>query len=236
MKSEFIATLSHEFRTPLTSINMSVDILNQEILGPLNKRQKELIDAAREDCHRLTRLARELLQLSKLESGKIEIHNEELDVAALIEFSLRPLLLQFQEKGVTLQRDIPATIPRIFADEQQISWVMTNLLTNALKHTEASGTVCIRVREENSALLVQVEDTGRGIPPDYLEKIFDKFVQVNMSGGPGGVGLGLAIAKEIVELYGGRIWAESQPGKGSTFSFVLPLRQLHPADTTRHSL
>ena len=232
MKSDFIATLSHEFRTPLTSINMSVDILNQEIMGPLNPRQKELIDSAREDCHRLTRLARELLLLSKLESGKIEIHNEELDVSSVIEFSLRPLLVQFQEKNVRLVKDIPDTIPRIVADEQQVSWVITNLVNNALKYTDGGGTVTIRVREEGGALLMQIEDTGRGIQPENLEKIFDKFVQVKgpSEEGPGGVGLGLAIAKEIVELYGGRIWAESTPGKGSTFSFVLPLRQLHSAD------
>ncbi len=232
MKSDFIATLSHEFRTPLTSINMSVDILNQEIMGPLNPRQKELIDSAREDCHRLTRLARELLQLSKLESGKIEIHNEELDVASVIEFSLRPLLMQFHEKNVRLEKDIPAGVPRIVADEQQISWVITNLVNNALKYTDAGGTVTIRVREEGGAMRMQIEDTGRGIQPENLERIFDKFVQVKgpSDGGPGGVGLGLAIAKEIVELYGGRIWAESVQGKGSIFSFVLPLRQLHSAD------
>jgi signal transduction histidine kinase len=112
---------------------------------------------------------------------------------------------------------------------------MTNLLTNALKHTDAPGSVTIRVREESNAVLVQVEDTGKGIPAELLERIFDKFVQVNTSGGPGGVGLGLAIAKEIVELYRGRIWAESEPGKGSTFSFTLPLRQLIPADNAKRS-
>jgi len=229
MKSDFIATLSHEFRTPLTSITMSVDILNQGILGPLSVRQKELIDSAKEDCSRLTKLARELLQLSKLEARRVEFHNEELDVHALVESSLRPLQLQFQEKGICMSTDIPADIPHPVSDEEQISSVITNLFTNALKYTGRGGSVTVRVREEGNSLLLQVEDTGRGIPREHLDRIFDKFVQVKSSvdGTLGGVGLGLAIAKEIVEACGGRIWADSEPGKGSVFSFTLPLRQIH---------
>jgi PAS domain S-box-containing protein len=232
MKSEFIATLSHEFRTPLTSINMSVDILNQGILGPLNDRQKELIGATKEDCYRLTKLARELLQLSKLESGKMELKDEELDVRSLVESSLRPLQLQFQEKSVELTSEIASDLPRLIADEQQVSWVITNLVTNALKYTNAGGKVTVRAHEEEHALLVEVEDTGQGIPAEYLEKIFDKFVQVKQpsSTTPGSVGLGLAIAKEIVEAYGGKIWVKSEPGRGSIFSFILPLQH---AQTTK---
>jgi NtrC-family two-component system sensor histidine kinase KinB len=228
MKSDFIATLSHEFRTPLTSINMSVDILNQQILGPLNDRQKELIDSTKEDCYRLTKLARELLQLSKLESGKIQLRNEELDVAGVIRFSLQPLQLQFAERGIQLGVEAEPDLPRIVADEQQISWVISNLATNALKHTERGGRVTVRAQAHQDAVLIEVEDTGHGIDPDNLEKIFDKFVQVKQSAGqtPGSVGLGLAIAKEIVELYGGRIWVTSTLGKGSTFSLTLPL-QMH---------
>ena len=234
MKSEFIATLSHEFRTPLTSINMSVDILNQGILGPLNARQKELINATREDCFRLTKLARELLQLSKLESGKMELKDEELDVRSLVESSLRPLQLQFQEKNVSLTSEIAPDLPRLIADEQQISWVITNLVTNALKYTDVGGKVTVRAREDEHALLVEVEDTGQGIPSEYLEKIFDKFVQVKRpsSSTPGSVGLGLAIAKEIVEACGGRIWVKSEPERGSIFSFILPLRTVQPTRST----
>jgi len=233
MKSDFIATLSHEFRTPLTSINMSVDILNQEILGPLNEKQKEMINSAREDCFRLTKLARELLQLSKLESGKLQMKNEELNIGSVIEFSLRPLQLQFSEKNVQLTTDISPDVPPLLADEQQVSWVITNLVTNALKYTDAGGRVTVRARAEGGAVLVQVEDTGQGIAKENLERIFDKFVQIKQASAttPGSVGLGLAIAKEIVEMYGGSIWAESEPGKGSTFSFMLPLQQLQQTTT-----
>ncbi len=225
MKSDFIATLSHEFRTPLTSINMSVDILNQEILGPLNERQKELINSTKDDCYRLTKLARELLQLSKLESGKVELKNEELDVAGVISFSLQPLQLPFAEKGIRLAVVADPDLPRLVADEQQISWVISNLATNALKHTEPGGIVTVRACAEGDALHIDVEDTGHGIAPENIDKIFDKFVQVKHTSDqtPGSVGLGLAIAKEIVELYGGKIWVASTIGKGSTFSFTLPL-------------
>ena len=233
MKSDFIATLSHEFRTPLTSINMSVDILNQEILGPLNEKQKEMINSAREDCFRLTKLARELLQLSKLESGKLQMKNEELNIGSVIEFSLRALQLQFSEKNVQLTTEISPDVPPLVADEQQVSWVITNLVTNALKYTNAGGRVTVKARTEGGSVLVQVEDTGHGIAKENLERIFDKFVQIKQASAstPGSVGLGLAIAKEIVEMYGGSIWAESEPGKGSTFSFVLPLQQLQQTTT-----
>jgi two-component system, NtrC family, sensor histidine kinase KinB len=231
MKSDFIANVSHEFRTPVTSINMSVDILNQGILGPLNERQKELIDSAKEDCQRLTKLARELLQLAKLESGRLQLHNEDLDVRSLIESSVRPLQLQFQEKKVTLAFDIPSPQPHLVADEQALNSVISNLVTNALKNTDPGGTVSIRVGEEDDNVRIEVDDTGRGISAENIEKVFDKFVQVKRSSDatPGSVGLGLAIAKEIVEMYGGRIWATSVMGKGSTFSFTLPVARHEPS-------
>ena len=236
MKSDFIATLSHEFRTPVTSINMSVDILSREILGPLNERQKELAESAKEDCLRLSKLARELLQLSKLESGRLQLKNEELDVRALVESSVRSLQVQFDEKRVDLTTDVPKAIPPVVADEQQLSSVISNLATNALKHTEPGGTVTVRAHQDGAAVVVEVVDTGHGIPEEYLKDIFDKFVQVKRvaDATPGSVGLGLAIAKGIVEMYGGRIWAESTPGKGSCFAFLLPLQQTQNVeDTTR---
>jgi signal transduction histidine kinase len=246
MKSDFIATLSHEFRTPLTSMNMSVDILSQGILGPLNEKQKELIDSAKEDCFRLTKLARELLQLSKLESGKVQLKNEELNLRSVIEASTRPLLLQFSGKNIQLLNEVDPGLPRLVADEQQISWLITNLVTNALKFTDSGGTITLRARvqpptgvnrENGETVLVEVEDTGQGIARENLAIIFDKFVQVRgiTASTPGSVGLGLAIAKEIVEIYGGKIWAESELGKGSKFSFVLPLRSGLPHRENRDS-
>ena len=235
LKSDFIATVSHEFRTPVTSINMSVDILDQELLGPLSPKQKELITSAKEDCSRLTKLARELLQLSKLESGRLQLREEELSIHDVVEASLRPLQLQFQEKHVRLSADVPATLPTILAQEQQVSWVITNLVTNALKYTAAGGSVTVRGREEDGALRLEVQDTGVGIAKEHRDRIFDKFVQIKQTSDatPGSVGLGLAIAKEIVEMYGGRIWVESEVGVGSTFTFLLPLRRQKLATAVR---
>ncbi len=231
LKSDFIATVSHEFRTPVTSINMSVDILDQELLGPLAPKQKELITSAKEDCHRLTKLARELLQLSKLESGRVQLGEEELTLHDVVESSLRPLQIQFQEKNVRLFADVPSTLPTILADEQQVSWVIMNLVTNALKYTPAGGSVSVSGREDDRAVRLEVKDTGVGIAKEHCDRIFDKFVQIKQTSDstPGSVGLGLAIAKEIVEMYGGRIWVESVIGTGSTFSVVLPIRRQEAA-------
>ncbi len=225
MKSDFMAAVSHEFRTPLTSINMGVDILRQKLLGPLTSEQEEILAGSKQDCERLTKLVRELLQLSRLEGGKTEIKSEPFDVAAAIESTLQPLKLPFQEKGVELAVVSQGGLPPLTGDEQQFSWVVSNLVSNALRYTEPGGRVEIRASRENGVILVQVADTGRGIPEDQLGTIFDKFVQVKASqiATPGSVGLGLAIAKEIVELHGGSIWAESELDRGSTFSFRLPL-------------
>jgi signal transduction histidine kinase len=126
---------------------------------------------------------------------------------------------------VELNLTVEPGIPLLLADEQQLSWVVTNLVTNALKYTTAGGSVAVRARRESDGLLVEVEDTGVGIAQEHLESVFDKFMQVKRGSDatPGSVGLGLAIAKEIVEMYGGRIWVASTEGKGSTFAFQLPL-------------
>jgi NtrC-family two-component system sensor histidine kinase KinB len=231
MKSDFMAAVSHEFRTPLTSINMGVDILRQQLLGPLTPAQQELINASKQDCERLTKLVRELLQLSKLESGKIDLREDMIDIRKVIESTIHPLQLPFKEKGVSLRTTLEENLPQLIGDEQQFSWVISNLVNNALRYTSAGGCVEISAAKEGENMLLKVRDTGRGIPPESLTKIFDKFVQVKQTLDltPGSVGLGLAIAKEIVEMYGGKIWVDSEVGKGSTFSFRLPIAQGEPA-------
>ena len=152
----------------------------------------------------------------------------------MVESCLRPLQLQFQEKGVALATDLAPGLPPLMADEQQLSWVITNLVTNALKYTDARWTRAGAGARGRGGIRIEVEDTGhRHRRRSTLTKIFDKFVQVKQlaESTPGSVGLGLAIAKEIVEMYGGRIWAESTPGKGSTFSFRLPVDPAAPAPT-----
>ncbi len=225
MKSEFMATVSHEFRTPLTSINMSVDILNQGILGSMNKEQQDLLQSTKQDADRLTKLVRELLELSKLESGKLQLRNESVSTNQVITDTVRHFQLQFKEKAVELKLTLGENLPNINADSQQLGWVVSNLLTNALRYTTKGGTVEIITSNEDSYIIVKVKDSGRGIPSELLDQIFDKFKQVKQTteSTPGSVGLGLAIAKEVVEMYGGRIWVESEIDKGSTFTFTIPI-------------
>jgi signal transduction histidine kinase len=224
MKSEFIATVSHELRTPLTSINMAVDILSREVLGKVNEPQRDMLVTAKDDCERLTKLVKELLDMSRLESGKYELKNEKINLRSVVEEALKPLRLQFREKGIHLETEIPHTMPAVPGDEQQLSWVVTNLVSNALRYTPADGTVTVHSDLLEDSVRISVKDSGRGIPPDAVEVIFDKFVQIKQStdATPGSVGLGLAIAKEVVEAHGGRIWVESSMGQGSTFFFTIP--------------
>jgi two-component system, NtrC family, sensor histidine kinase KinB len=224
MKSEFIATVSHELRTPLTSINMAVDLLSQEVLGKVNEPQRDMLVTAKDDCERLTKLVKELLDLSRLESGKYELKREQINLRSLVDEALKPLRLQFREKGIHLETEIPPTIPEVPGDQQQLSWVVTNLVSNALRYTPADGVVTVCSDIIDDSVRISVRDSGRGIPAEAVEVIFDKFVQVKQSNDatPGSVGLGLAIAKEVVEAHGGKIWVESSVGKGSTFFFTIP--------------
>jgi NtrC-family two-component system sensor histidine kinase KinB len=224
MKSEFIATVSHELRTPLTSLSMGIDILSQEVIGSVNQRQKDLLIAAKDDSERLRKLVKELLDLSKLESGKYEMKKEFVDFRRLVTDAVRPLSLPFEEKHIRLELTIPEHLPALSADSHQLAWVITNLLSNALRYTDTGGKVQLTAREEKQGLFVTVADTGHGISQENLETVFDKFVQVKSSTEttPGSVGLGLAIAREVVEAHGGRIWVESQVGIGSTFFFTIP--------------
>jgi PAS domain S-box-containing protein len=224
LKTDFIATVSHELRTPLTSLNMSLDIFSNEILGPMNERQRDLLGTAKDDAERLTKLVKELLDLSRLESGQYKIVKEPVDPGALIEAGLQPVRLPLREKHIDVDVVVDRTVDSVVGDAQHLSWVVTNLVSNALRYTESGGKVRIGVRRDNSDFLFTVADTGRGIPPEAMNSIFEKFIQIKQSNDttPGSVGLGLAIAKQVVEAHGGRIWVESVLGQGSTFYFTIP--------------
>ncbi len=154
-----------------------------------------------------------------------------VDIRKVIETTLQPLHLPFREKGVELKFSVKEDVPSLVGEEQQFSWVISNLVTNALRYTNPGGSVEVSAAAEGEDVLIRVEDTGRGIAPEHLEKIFDKFVQVKQSADstPGSVGLGLAIAKEIVEMYGGKIWVQSELNKGTKFHFRLPASQVQTA-------
>lgn len=222
LKSEFVVTASHELRTPLTSIAMSIELLAESAEAKLSTNEQDLLFAAREDVQRLRALVNDLLDLSKIESGRMEMAFEPVAVSLLIERATATLAGQAQEKGVVLRQDLPAELPPVKADPNKITWVLTNLIANAIRYTEPNGQIEVSAKPAGSFVDIAVSDTGAGIPLEYQTKIFDKFVQVKSDKAVGGSGLGLAICKEIVKAHSGTIWVNSTPGQGSTFTFTLP--------------
>lgn len=223
LKSDFLAAVSHELRTPLTSLAMAIDLLQQEVPGPLTEFQQDLLETASEDNERLKKFVEALLALARLEAGMFQPERLLLDFDSVVQQATSALRLPFSQAGVKLEISIEQDISPIQGDQEQLGWVVTNLVGNALRHTPEGGRVRISVFAEDDQLHVTVTDTGSGIPKESLEIIFDKFVQVKGTMAPGGAGLGLSIAKTVIEAHGGRIWAESELGQGSTFHFMLPL-------------
>jgi len=227
IKTDFVSIVSHEFRTPLTTIIVGVEMLKEGMLGDLTPRGKEVLEAIGADCERLNRLIDNLMELSRIESGTIYVEAEPTDVADLVQEAVRPLKIQAEKQGVELITDLPPELPPVAADFNKSVWVITNLVGNAMRYTDPGGTVTVRVRQRGKRLFFSVQDTGCGIPQEHLEKIFRKYIQVSGPGrkGTGGVGLGLAIAKDIVMAHGGEIWVDSEVGKGTTFTFTFPVYQ-----------
>jgi NtrC-family two-component system sensor histidine kinase KinB len=222
LKSEFVMTASHELRTPLTSIGMSIDLLLESAIKKLNEKEQQLLIAAHEDLQRLKVLVSNLLDLSKIEAGKMEMELSSIPVRMLFEKAVTVFGTQAEERAVNLSFNVPEKLPNVKADDHKITWVLTNLISNALRYTPSGGHIRLSAESLGSYDQISVSDDGAGIPYEYQSKIFDKFVQVKSDKTVGGSGLGLAICKEIVRAHGGTIWVDSVPGAGSTFSFTLP--------------
>jgi PAS domain S-box-containing protein len=227
MKSDFIAQVSHEFRTPLTSMTMSLDILGDELVGSLNEEQHEMIDTSKSDARRLSKLIRDLLTLARLESARpgSDTAEEKFELSATLDQLLRSLRPLYQEKHVALELREAASGVVEMSREHFVS-ILSNLLANALKHTPEGGTVTLSTSLDSNDLCVSVTDTGSGIAPEDQKRIFDKFVQVKHTDAatPGSVGLGLAIVREIAARYNGTFELRSRLGVGSTFSVRLKVR------------
>ncbi len=223
LKSEFVMAASHELRTPLMSMGMSIDLLLEKSGQKLDEREQQLLEVAHEELQRLKVLVNNLLDLSKIEAGKMQMELEPVPVGILLEKAVAVLKAQAESKTVELSFDDPKDLPRVAADANKITWVLTNLISNALRYTESGGHIRLLVERFGSQIHISVRDNGSGIPYEYQSTIFDKFVQVKGDKTPGGSGLGLAICKEIVRAHGGSIWVESIPGEGSTFTFTLPI-------------
>ncbi|MGA2229850.1 MAG: ATP-binding protein [Tepidisphaeraceae bacterium] len=232
MKSGLLSVVSHELKTPLTSIRMAVHLLLEERVGSLTSKQVELIVAARDDSDRLQKIIEELLDMGRLESGRVHLDLQPQLVQALVSDAVTAQEAAFHDHGISVEVEIAEGTPRVLADPARIDHVFSNLLSNALKFTPPGGRVRVTAAPEDSVVRFVVEDSGAGIAREHLPRIFDRFYRVTGPNQPGGAGLGLAIAKEIVELHGGRIQVESEVGKGSRFSFTLqPAEAAEPVHT-----
>lgn len=222
-KARFIADLSHQLKTPMTSLAMSIGMLHQKGGHLPQDKERRLIDTAKEDCHRLSSLINELVDIARLESMVTPREKEVLDIAVVIQECIKPLRQQAEEKNVRLELDIDKEMPPVAIDSLRFPWVITNLAGNALRYTDSGGRVTLTVRRRDSRAYIQCADTGTGIKPGFLDRIFDRYSQFSEREKSGTIGLGLAIVKEIVEQHGGTISVESRIGKGATFTLWIPL-------------
>ncbi len=222
LKNEFILAASHELRTPLTSLGMSIDSLRKQVAEHLSDQEKKLLQTAHEEVHRMKALVNDLLDLSKIESGRIAIEFESVPIPTLFEYVQKVFKSQLERKSVALTGELASDLPNIRADANKITWVLSNLISNALRYVDNGGHIQFIANRIGPQVHLSVRDDGPGIPLDYQSKIFQKYVQVKGQES-GGTGLGLAICKEIVRAHGGGIWVESLPGQGSTFTVTLPV-------------
>ncbi len=222
VRTDFLASISHEFKTPLTSILMASSMLGEGGLGTLSTDQVQAVQTIAEDGERLLTLVNELLELMRIESGRQVYHMKPCctaDIAAACVESFRDTA---QRRGIALRCAVGEDLPAVIADFEKIRWVLNNLISNAINYSDAGNAVDVTSLAEGSYVQVSVRDTGIGIAPQYLERIFDKFVSAEGSDiEVRGTGLGLSVSKEIVRAHGGDIWVRSEAGKGSTFTFTL---------------
>jgi signal transduction histidine kinase len=241
--TEFIASISHELRTPLTTIQNSVSNILAGVTGKVTPKTTQYLENMLKECSRLAGLVNDLLDMAKLEAGKMPINRTPADVAALLLKTVDTFRPMAMEKNLALDFVVLQDLSPVYVDQQRIHQVFTNLLKNAVKYTEAGGKVTIHAYEEDSSVVAVIEDTGVGIPAELMPNVFNKFYQISRKAGPGynGCGLGLAICKELVAAHGGRIWVESEVGKGSKFFVSLPkidtmtLLKKHVAGLVEHA-
>ncbi|MCQ3979534.1 MAG: two-component sensor histidine kinase [Anaerolineae bacterium] len=234
LRRQMVADIAHELRTPLSLVQGNLEA----ILDGLYALNLENVASVHEETLVLTRLVNDLRDLALAEAGQIHLQRETVDLADLAGRAVEGFRAQAVEQEVTLVAELSPDLPLISGDKQRLSQVLLNLLSNALRHTPPGGRIVISVRPEPAGLLVSVADTGRGIPPEDLPHVFERFYRADKSRArsSGGSGLGLAIARQIVEAHGGRIWVESWVGVGSTFSVALPSPPTLPDHQGRQSI
>ncbi|MGN6671850.1 MAG: HAMP domain-containing sensor histidine kinase, partial [Thermomicrobiales bacterium] len=222
-RRDLIAAVSHDLRTPLASLRALADALNDGVVDdPAHMRRYLTLIAG--ETERLNALIDDLFELARLEAGAVHLDCAPISAPALLNETVARMMPQAERKGVTLTADVPDNLPLILADAQQLSRVLLNLVQNAIRHTPPGGRVQLRACRRDGALLLTVEDTGEGIAPADLPRVFDRFYRGDPARSrEAGSGLGLAIARGLVEAHGGHIWVESTPGQGACFAFTIPL-------------
>lgn len=223
-KTNFIATVSHELKTPLSSIKMSLKLLNDERVGTMNQEQSELVKHIKEDSERLLKITSELLDLAQVETGNLQLNFVRTNPADIVNLAVDAVNFQAAQKDIHLELNVPSALPAVNADVQKTAWVLVNFLSNALRYSSAKSKVQVQVSEQNGFIEFSVRDFGKGIEEQYQKKLFDRYYQVPTDGqNKSGSGLGLAISKDFIEAEQGKIWVESAIGEGSRFCFALPI-------------
>lgn len=219
-KTNFVATISHELKTPISSIKFSLQLLENEQTGTLNSEQQELIRSCEEDTNSLLKLVAEILNFTQVETGKIQLNMMSSDIKEIIRYAINTTRPAADQRNISIIEDYPSELSEVFIDKEKTAWVITNLLSNAIRYSFDNSRIVISGLQAGNRVKISVTDNGQGIDPQYKNKIFERYFRI-----PGnskeGTGLGLAISKEFIEAQGGQITVESQPGAGSTFSVVV---------------
>ena len=218
-KTNFIATVSHEIKTPIASIKLSTKLLEDSRIGSLNEEQKQLVQNIKEDTLRVIKITTEVLNMAQMESGKIQLNVHPSEPRQIVDYAIEATHVQAEHKEITLELNCDEQLPLVDADLEKTTWVMVNLLSNAIRYSPEKNKISIGIATQEHTVEFSVQDFGNGIEHQYLNKIFDRYFQV--PGSKPGTGLGLAISKQFIEAQAGKIWAESTVGKGSTFTFTL---------------
>lgn len=221
-KTNFIATVSHELKTPIASIQMSAEVLKHHRTGDLTAEQKNLIDGIQEDSFRLLKITSELLNISQVETGNIKLYSQFVDPIPIVNYAINATRMQAEQKQIHILTHIENELPKVYVDEEKTAWVLINFITNAIRYSPINSEITVQVNKLNNSVKFAVQDHGKGIDQHYKERVFDRYFQI-----PGshrtGTGLGLSISKDFIENQQGKIGVESELGMGSTFYFTVPI-------------
>lgn len=222
-KTNFLGTVSHEFKTPISSIQMGLQLLENDQIGSLNDEQKNLVNGIKEDSNRLLKITGELLNITQVESGSMQLNIQSSDIRTIIDYAMNANKSAAEQKQIVFKINIENGLKAVLADTEKTSWVLNNLISNAVRYSYENSQITVDVKKVGEQVQFSVTDAGQGIPPQYISKVFDRYFKI-----PGtkkeGTGLGLTISKQFIEAQGGKISAESEIGVGSKFSFTLQER------------